>query len=275
MEQYRVMQIIKFYSRISAAMLLLAGISAKAEEIPTYRTDVSPRTEYATGGTVAVFGGANLLQSGDLNVSTPLLPGASATLKTKNRLGGVAGIKAGYTWPGWGEGPGFDNAFGKSSSTPLDGHFKVLPAFEYEFFRTGFNYKAGENFSGTDVRFTADLTAYVLSVNPMVKFQMGFFRPYIGLGIGGAYLTASNAKASASGIGSTNLVGSDDDIVLALQGIVGTEIFVAKNWALSLEYKNLNLINPSSTKDNGTIPIHYKIDNLNQQILTGGLRVYF
>lgn len=247
-----------------------ADIGTDNKPQPAFKVDAQPR-EYATGGHVGVFGGGNFFQSGDLDVSTSLLPGQKATLKTKDQLGGVAGLKVGYTWPGWGVGPGFSDP----TPAPVDGSFAVLPTLDAEFFWTGYKYKAQQTFAGLDTQLTADVDVYVLSLDPTLKFQIGMFRPYVGFGIGGAYINAENASASVNGLGSTNLIGSSDDFVLAVQGLAGVEVFIARNWALTVDYKYLSLIDPSFDSKGGAIPLSYKSDAIGQHIITAGVNFYF
>jgi opacity protein-like surface antigen len=251
---------------INATTIAMAG----ADELPLFKADAQPR-EYATGGHVGVFGGGNLFQSGDLDVSTPLLSGQKVTLKTKDQPGGVAGIRAGYTWPGWGQGSGF----GDTIPVPVDGGFAMLPTLDAEFFWTGFKYKARQTFVGIDTELTSDVNAYIVSLDPILKFQIGMFRPYVGMGIGAAYIDADKARVSGAGLGSTNLLGSADDWVLAAQGLAGVEVFIAKNWALTLDYKYLNFIDPHFKSSEGNIPLEYKSDVISQHIITAGVNFYF
>lgn len=65
--------------------------------------------------------------------------------------------------------------------------------------------------------------------------------------------------------------GSSDDFCMAVQGLAGVEVFIAKNWALTVDYKFLNLINPEF--DAGST--HYKSDVMSQHIVTAGLNFYF
>jgi opacity protein-like surface antigen len=242
-------------------------------DAPTLKVTADIR-QYAVGPSIGVFGGATFAQNGNVTISSPDLPGFSTSVSTKNQLGGVAGIKGGYTWPGW----DMWNDSDEKPITYVNGDFAVLPSIDYEFFWTGYKYKGQGNLDGIGTQLTADVNAYVFSLDPTVKFQIGMFRPYIGVGLGGAYITADNGVASASGIGSTNLIGSANDFCFAVQGLAGVEVFIAKNWTLSLDYKYLDLVSPTfdaGDGQSGVIPIHYQSDSIGQHIVTAGINYYF
>jgi len=216
-------------------------------DAPTLKVTADIR-QYAVGPSIGVFG--------------------NTSVSEKNQLGGVAGIKGGYTWPGW----------DKWNITSVNGDFAVLPSIDYEFFWTGYKFKGQGTYDDIGTQLTADVNAYVFSLDPTIKFQIGMFRPYIGAGIGGAYITADHGVASITGIGSENLIGSSNDFCFAVQGLAGVEVFIAKNWTLSLNYKYLDLVSPTfnaGSGQSGVIPVRYHSDSLGQNIVTAGVNCYF
>lgn len=256
-----------FYLYLSAlaASLLLVGITEATadvndgKQLPAFKAGVLPR-EYGTGAHVGVFGGANIAQTGDLDGD---LGAVHLTAKTKNQIGGVAGIRGGYTWPGFGSGSGFSDP----SPLPVDGGFAVLPSLEYEVFWTGLKYKAnGTAPNGMNFQFSSDVNTYVFSLDPKIGFQVGMFRPYIGFGVGGAYVSAENPSLTVNGLTGTSTE-SNDDFCLALQGLAGVEVFVSKNWAVTIDYKYLDLVNPKFGQVSS--------DNIGQHIVTAGVNFYF
>jgi opacity protein-like surface antigen len=70
-------------------------------------------------------------------------------------------------------------------------------------------------------------------------------------------------------------VGSADDFCFAVQGLAGCEVFLAKNWALSLDYKYLDFVSPTFKAGSGPSELDYKSDSIGQHILTAGLNYYF
>lgn len=227
--------------------------------------------EFPVGVSAGIFGGANVAQSGNLDITSPFAPGVTASLDTKNAIGGVAGIRAAYTWAGL---SGFDGL----PPAGVDGSFRWLPSVQGEFFWTGYKYKAQQNFSGVDTTFTSDANIYVLSFDPIMRCQIGAFRPYAGAGIGGAYLTADSARVDASGFGlaaGTDLTGSSDCFAFAVQALAGCEYFFAQNWTVSVDYKYLSLINPEFDSDDAQKSLHYSLDALSQHIVTVGVNFYF
>jgi opacity protein-like surface antigen len=242
-------------------------------DAPTLKMTADIR-QYAVGTSIGVFGGINFAQNGNVDISSSALPGFNTSVSEKNQLGGVAGFKVGYTWPGWDKW----NDSNDKPITSVNGDFAVLPSIDYEFFWTGYKFKGQGTYDGIGTQLTAALNAYVFSLDPTIKFQIGMFRPYIGAGIGGAYITADHGVASASGIGSANLVGSSDDFCFAVQGLAGVEMFVAKNWTLSLDYKYLDFIDPTfggGAGQSGFIPLHYHSDSIGNNIVTAGVNYYF
>lgn len=226
--------------------------------------------EYPVGTSVGIFGGANIAQEGNLDITSPFAPGVTASLDTKNAIGGVAGIRATYTWPGW--------SFDGFPPAGVDGSFRWLPSAQGEFFWTGYKYKAQQNFSGVDTTFTSDANIYVLSFDPIMRCQIGAFRPYVGAGIGGAYVTADSARVDASGFGlaaGTDLTGSSDCFAFAVQALAGCEYFITERITLSLDYKFLSLINPEFDSSDEQKSLHYSLDALSQHIVTMGVNFYF
>ena len=230
--------------------------------------------QFAIGTHAEIFGGANLFQSGRVDITSPQLPGVSTSVNTKDQLGGVGGVKIGYTWYG------FDKQTDENGNLirAVNGDFAVLPSLDYEMFWTGYTYKGDGQIGGMPSQLRADVNAYVFSFDPTIKFQADRFRPYFGGGIGGAYITADDATASLGGLGTANLVGGSDDFCLALQALAGTQVFVAKDWVLTFDYKFLDFVSPTfnaSPSGPGGIGLHYRSSNIGQHLVTAGVGYYF
>jgi opacity protein-like surface antigen len=233
-------------------------------QIP-YRTSASLRGPDGTGMNIGLFGGAIAFQDGTLNITSGAVPGVQVNGDTKSRLGGVAGIRFGYTWP----------HFLNDPNTNATGPDFLMPAVEEEFFWTGYNYKATDASFGTGSSLTADVNTLNFMVDPKLKFRIGAFRPYIGFGVGATYVDVGNAKLNIPGLGTGQLTGSSDDIDFSVQGLAGCEVFVAHNWAFSLDYKYQYIVDPTF---HGTFPgadVKYHLDGLGGHLFTAGLNYYF
>jgi len=228
-----------------------------------YRVTAAPRA-YATGVEVAVFGGVDLAQEGNMTGHGAAFPG-SLSFDPSDRIGGVFGAKLGYTWPGWRKGPGFDG----DTTRQVDDHFTLLPSIEYEFLYL--NRELDGQAAGGE-RVDTDFTASVFSVNPILRAQYYMFRPYVGFGVGGAYLEAHGPEfVSPGGVVSRNS-GTPDDIALALQAIAGTDVFITKHISLFGEYKFLNFLDPNFS----TPTVEFKAkDFISENLLTAGIRYHF
>lgn len=234
--------------------------------MPTFRVeDLEPRKS-PSGLNVAIFGGASIAQEEDASIGSG--PVANQTYHPKDVIGGVGGIKIGYTW---------DPAL--NSNYVDEGGVKLMPAIEAEAFYLGWDTDGSVNAApggfpaGTRASTTID--AAVFSINGLMKFEIfERFRPYIGMGIGFAYLNSSNGSLTAPPAGLSNA--DDTDVVLAAQGIAGLEVCLTENWALFGEYKFLYLNDASfsySTTPAGGYNEDYNY--IGHNIVSAGVRYYF
>lgn|GEM_PF-3536475 len=233
-----------------------------------YKTQPTLRKEdtYAVGGYLAIFGGGNLAQDGEMGTQGMY----SDTLNLKNsQTGPVAGGKIGFTYaPGW---------FNTTPSTRLvsDSEFQLLPTIEAEYFYTQLEklnfYKSDFAQTGSSATYTTSPSAHVVSLNFLLKAQVHCFRPYIGAGIGGASLETAKTSQQIPGLG-VNIYGFDRiQGALALQAIAGSEIFLFQRFALYGEYKYLYLTaNKFQDTSGGTYDL-----NFGQHLFVGGLKYYF
>ena len=220
------------------------------ETNPAFQASVAPRKEkeYQTGNYAAVWGGANLFQQADPSVKDNYGLGIKAGLDLKDAMNFAVGAKIGHIWDL--DGLKF---YGEKSS------LKLMPSVEGEFIYTQNNgSKLQWNGTLTDGVDTVsgelnqkyDMSIYALTVNPILRVQWGMFRPYIGFGIGGAYLNAENkginGKGTINGSPASGEVwsggGSESEVVFCFQGIAGTDIFLNDRWSVFVEYKYLGLV---------------------------------
>lgn len=240
---------------------------------PQFRfDDVAPRGP-ATGLYAGAFGGASLSQvsGGDAIDLNPLFPGAGLPAFGYNMgdsIQPLAGVKFGYTWdmsnvPGYMDNP----------AAP-----KFLPTVEFEAFYMGFKGSgavtgpAGILAPGANA--TTKFDSAIFSLNGILKYDLGIFRPYVGAGVGGGYLITDSSRLTVSPPGGpqTVLRGSADDWVLTAQGLAGLELMVAEQWGLFAEYKFLVMVDPEFRYNNRYTE---SFDYIGSHIVSGGFRYYF
>ncbi len=90
-----------------------------------------------------------------------------------------------------------------------------------------------------------------LFANGLYDFQTGtMFTPYIGAGVGLAFVSAKNVGALASG----GYLNESDSTNFAYQAIVGAAAQLDKNWALSVDYRYVGTDDPKLKLSTGGSP---------------------
>ncbi|MDR1304334.1 MAG: outer membrane beta-barrel protein [Verrucomicrobiales bacterium] len=214
--------------QIKDGQIVPASKSVAPADAPAFRSDAAPRQEKENY--VALWGGINVLQDGDFRAKDSLGLGIDEKLSLKNQFGYAAGVKVGHTW---------DLTTGDNAA---DQSMRLQFSLEGEFIYTTADTKM--KWSGYDV-LDGKMDIYALTVNPILRFDLGTFRPYVGVGVGGALI---NEKANNFGVWSNppyNIVSdhsTNSTVVLAFQGIAGTDIVLNDSWSLFFEYKFLGLL---------------------------------
>ncbi|GAB4241881.1 MAG: hypothetical protein OHK005_05350 [Candidatus Methylacidiphilales bacterium] len=231
---------------------------------PQFRfDDVSPRSP-AIGLYAGAFGGASLAQvaGGETAELDPVFGGNTLSYDMGGSVQPLAGIKLGYTWD-MSQVPGYAG----DPSAP-----KFLPTIEFESFYLGFK-GSGNLTPPVGVNGRTRFDSAVFSLNGLMKFDFGQFRPYAGAGIGGAYLQSDNSRITVNpGGGPLVLRGSADDWVLTTQGIAGCELMVAEQWGIFAEYKFLVMLDPEFRYNSRYTE---SFDYIGHHIVNGGFRYYF
>jgi opacity protein-like surface antigen len=251
---------------------------------PPMRVGTNLRPAYGIGTNVTIYGGVTAFQDGTLKITSPAAPGAEVKGSTQSTLGGVGGIKFGFTWPS------FDAIGGdpESFSKPAD---LIEPSIVGDFFWSGYRYKATGTGTTSSLGVTgsydgtlkADVNSYTFCVEPTVRFNLGAFRPYIGFGVGGTYVDAGHAHVDGNvgilGLGTASggqdLTGSSNDFDFSAEALAGAEYFFDKHWALTFDYKFLYIVSPTF---HGNIPgstIKYNLSGLGGSMFTSGISYYF
>ena len=227
--------------------------------VPAFQTNVEPRKEkgYGTENYVAVWGGANLFQNADPQVKDNFGLGIKADLNIKDSTDFAVGVKIGHIWQ-----PKGITVYGEDSSVTF------LPSVEGEFIYTqnsssSLGWHGSVWYGNTNNTATANITQkfsmniYALTANPILRIQWGIFRPYVGLGLGGAYVegklktlsgnvainTVDYPQYNGNYSGGTDLLkASEDQFAFCFQGIAGTDIFLNDRWSIFAEYKYIGLV---------------------------------
>ncbi|MDR1144748.1 MAG: porin family protein [Verrucomicrobiales bacterium] len=185
---------------------------------PAFRSDAAPRREQENY--VALWGGANVFQHADVIDDASPLFGEKFSLK--DSISWAAGVKAGHSWD-LGTIDGI-SVRGKPASWQF--------SLEGEFIYTAWDNKL--KWSGYELA-DWNLDIYALTVNPVLRFNLGTFRPYFGAGAGAAVVHQYIGNKDL------NIEDSSTSVEFVFQGIAGTDIMLNDNWSLFLEYKFLAL----------------------------------
>ena len=144
----------------------------------------------------------------------------------------------------------YDTGFGITGALGYDfGMFRVEGEVGYR--KTDYD-KAGAS-GQPKVNAGGDVTGWDLMVNGYLDIKTETpFTPYVGVGIGGAFLDSS--AVNAGGI----TIRSDDDTVFAYQAIAGVAYTFAEVWMAQLEYRFFGTSDPTY----GGTESEYKSHNL-------------
>ena len=259
---------------------------------PRFRVNARVR-DYRTGWEMAVFGGGDIAQSGTFNMPATTAAGSQINLhsSTNDRLGGVAGLKLGYTWP--------DFTFCQNNYDVSGKKITLMPSLEFEGLYINRQFESNGPVTGTNVggsaitgnnNVQANLTTYAFTINPVLRVQMGSFRPYIGAGVGGAALVMHHPIVSGSGKagGVTDnftganafFFGDQSDLVPAFQLEAGTDVFLTNAFSFFAEYKFLGLVDPAfgqsgSPVGTNTVGQFKAADIMGEDMVTAGFKYHF
>lgn len=245
---------------ITATLAFTPEAEAQANKRPVFRaSDLKPRTH--TGSTyIGIFGGGNVFQHAFNDDVTS--GGLNGSFDHESSAGGVGGMEIGYQWPTRYIGTYGDN-----------GQWGLIPAIEAEAFYTGFGLDDGRRFGGANNIADYEMDTFVFTVNGMLKFDLGTFRPFLSAGVGGAYVNANLDMRR----GGTQVVNDDaEDFVLAFQAGAGVDVKLAKEWYLNFEYKYLHF-NDLNFSHSSTLGQNVNSDfgGIGQHLVTAGIRYHF
>lgn len=203
--------------------------------------------ETKDGYSFGIWGGANAIQHGEWYVN-----GNEIHDRSNPWMSG--GMKFRRTWP-------FDN---EPLISDFDGDTKglfVTGALEGEAFWVGSRLRPKINGSKREL----DMDSAVFMLNFLVEGKTGDWHPYIGPGFGAAAIFAHNYDMPGRSDS------SDDDLAFAVQGLVGADYYIDKDWSLFGEYRYLAFLDADFF--NGAT--EFETDSLNQHIFSMGVRYHF
>jgi len=247
------------------ALLALASVSAYAgPDSKDMKMSVAPTPPPSDEGFyVAAYGGAQFatdygnerrnlaLGGGNVDVPSPT---------TQDDWGGAGGIKVGYNF----------------ESYDICEGFRLQPAVEGEGLYLGTTSRA------TSAIPLAENTSYNSAawfVNGIVRFKFDFpVKPYIGLGVGGQYIT-THSEFSPNGIPLHVTGMNGDDVDFAFQALAGFDYEVCPHWVLFTEYKFIDALGTDIKYTNvggvSGLDYRFKPDQIQQHLITAGVKYNF
>ena len=236
-----------------------------------YVLSPSLRSDYEQGFYLGILGGFNFLQdaSEPYTASEANFPGSgvfiSAELDSQKIGDPLAGLKLGYSW-----------RFTSTGIEILDkNNWKVGMALEFEFIYTH-QVLDGRNIAISTEETNITLDNYNFMMNALFLMQNGSWRPYVGVGIGGAYIEGTNFKY-VSGLG-TELAPDDSIVTLSAQAIAGLEYLLSPGWSIFTEYKLLTTFDLDIYEDEVTslgFEADMRIDSFMNHYATLGIKKHF
>lgn len=257
-----------FSAALVAALTLPAFAGTDMAPAPHDSKDMKDMKQMApatsdAGFYVAAYGGAQFDTDYGNNRETLSAGGGnvSAHQKIHSSWGGVGGIKAGYNF----------ESFPISNFMSL----RLQPAVEAEALYIGDNSHADSVFTpGENMKFSSNSGDFFL--NGILRFKnSSIVTPYIGLGVGGQYLTQ---HATLTGAGGAKLDGLDtSDFDFAVQGLFGIDVAITEHVSLFTEYKFIDAFGTDAKNSNvlGNATYRFKPDEIEQNLITAGVKYSF
>ena len=228
----------------------------------------------ATGFNTGIYGGVTALQNGTATLTAPDAPATihpnNLTADQQSEVGGVGGIRTGYTWKDFDDG------------TPW-----LMPALDVDAFWAGYKYKTEASVSPyTGSYLSSNLNTYSAMLEPKLKMNMGAFRPYLGFGLGGAYIHADDSHVNLQSTlpalpdEAKDFSKSLNGAAFGVEGLAGVEYFLARNWSINFDYKYEYLdaeatVHSSISSLNPPVHLNYHFDGVGSHFFLGGLSYYY
>lgn len=250
-----------------------SSTSSGAAPIPTWGGSSSVKTDLLKAPTAslrtptthlsaAVFGGASVYnQANDPSINlNPYNAGiGDFQFRNQSKLREVVGARVGYSW----------------DSLDMGEPRVIVPRLEFELMYSPYETSGTLEDRGvlTNLNGKVQIDSIVASMVGSVHFRVNpWFHPYVGAGVGGAYMHVSSEHLRLNNAGAADeLRGEASDLVFVPQGLAGLEFDLAQGWSIFGEYKYLYYLDPRFDLDRHTL----KLGDLGQHIIVGGLRYSF
>lgn len=250
---------------ISAIIGLLASLPAYTDALGETGTD-HEASSMGRGFYLGAFGGGGVSNNGTIvqNGTAFLSSGAlsvSAVGKPTDSAAMVGGLHLGYEWPGW--------RLGKEGSG-----WGLLPAAELEGYYLGTTQSgrldnATPRIPGHAFDTTFPLNMGVFLSNAVLTLDTPYgVHPYLGGGVGAAYVSVSGADSlqvtpAEPGINHFNSDSNAASWALAAQAKTGLRFDIAPNWWLFTEYRLLYVGPTNYTFGSTVYPTHSRTTSWN------------
>jgi opacity protein-like surface antigen len=223
---------------------------------------IAPTIQQSDAGFyIAAFGGVNFdTWYGNDRQTLTTLGGSTVSSESNinSQWGGAGGVKIGYNF----------------ESTQA-GFLLLQPAVELEGLYVGMDASSSANVfaPGNNERFSTN--SGDVFINGILRFKTGsIVTPYIGLGVGGQYLTTHGQIAGPGGT-VTGLDTSDFDF--AAQGLLGIDVAITDHISLFTEYKFIEAVGTDAKNANvgAGSTYRFKPDQIQQNLITAGVKYTF
>ncbi|TFE70100.1 hypothetical protein A7Q09_04620 [Methylacidiphilum sp. Yel] len=183
---------------------------------------------YHQGVYAALYGGGGYLDSGQWTYTDT--KGNIGMGNYGGSWGGIGGLKVGYQYKGW-----------QIGHSP----YRVTEAVEFDGFYAGYSNPmngyigtfSGPVFHGSSVTPDMQLNVGIMTINSLTKLITPYrFAPYIGFGVGGGIVTASNITGIAP-VGGFDTSHSSTTGVFVLAEIMGAEYYITDHLSVFIEGK--------------------------------------
>jgi opacity protein-like surface antigen len=149
---------------------------------------------------------------------------------------------------------------------------KRILAVELEYYHVGNGFDSGKTYPAlASLKLDGNVNIDTVMFNLIGRYPEGRIHPYVGGGVGYAYLQVDKIKGSLAGTDLLN-ASSGSDNVFAYQILGGVNYDITKNWFAGLEYKffhpskatyDMSITSPFAAGSNsGTIDVDYTSHNI-------------
>lgn len=248
--------------------------NAEMKGAPTYEVGETFRGPYPIGPSVALFAGMNMFQSASSEIRIDGGVG-NDSFDIDSQIQPSIGFKLTYTIPiaEISEPRQWVDRF-ESRSVP--GKEDWLLGMEVEMMYHNLDGLSSDvsTYGGLvapDLKFEYDMDTFVFNFNGFVALQTGPFRPYLGLGVGGAAVFFNDPKYIQFGQRVPGFIEDTHDVFFTANVMTGVDYFLYEDWSIFTEYRFMVIDDLIFKYDNATVDF----ENYEQHLLHFGARYHF